>query len=216
MITIEPKGFVDRDNTVPLPAYRFADWRDAANKMNNNIFMVEGKACMLLEFRQKDKGLYLFMLDANDNECEAPYVPELSLGCPAPGYVSMENSTRYFQRRPDRQQMQGLHTNNCVLRRPLTNHTEAVRDRTSLLHVFQNRSIRRFEPLLAQALSKNWVDSLRMSNRIALISKDNKILVCHRGEVIGKADETGTVSAPDLGFKKWLKSDLEKINMRLT
>lgn len=206
--------------SVSLPPFKveYDSHEQISQKLRGSVIMIKDNPFHVVETIDAAKGFALLVRDFKGVTSWIMYEAVKDFRGIAPGYVNYQNAAYWVYRVPERQNRQGMTNANTQSRLVGTMFTQGARN-DFLLTALSVRKDIPYAPNLAQLIDAGALNSIRLSNEIALFKSKTKgapVGVEYLGRNIGLIvkDQVKVLDENDL-IPSWINKDFMSVNLSL-
>jgi hypothetical protein len=210
---IRPKRSVN----MPTFKLQFDNITDITRRLMKSLIYVGGELYYVSNIHKEGDDFVLYVTDENEKTYRIPYsTPEINLRSAEPRYLQYNGGTAYYFRPPLREQAQGMSRTNIRLKYFGTDAHDGCDRVTRMI-----KGMRKVEPVQWSStyadlmLKEEIINSMRMSNNIAIGMSQDKLIAEYKGRYFGTLkDDCVFVDAQDFQ-KPWVQRDVARIGCKL-
>lgn len=205
---------LDRPRLQPFKI-KYDTLEEVRMRFNKTVLMIKGHPFTVSDQRSVKDRLYLLLENPNGVKqyIAVDDVPDFR---PAPSvYVQCQSTAGYLTRLPARVNQQGMTSQNVSIRQVGSRDFVPVRVEQIRDSLACYGSILKWDVKYAQLIDAGVVQTLRLSDRVAVYQRDKNCIAEYKGRRLGKMDRHGVRLDDEDDSQPWLKKDLAKVELEI-
>lgn len=206
-----------RKKEMPPFKINYDTYAEIKLRLLGTAISVKGHPFYVKHLRKTENGKFHLALSDGNKMYQAAYDDLTDLRSMPPMYVTHSGSAGWLCRSPGRIYQQGMNRSNTQLRSPDGAAAICSMEASSIVKAVRGRQIRKWNETMFSLMSGGEISNLRLTDEVAVRSRNNKIVACFRGRPLGaiKGNEVKVYDEDDL-LQEWIENPVREAGLELS